>query len=42
MSRQGYMLKGASARHGYDWWWHSLVGVSKKTGQKNHFSLNTM
>ena len=37
--RNGYMLKGASAKRGYDWWWHSLVGVSEKTGEKRPFFI---
>ncbi|MDP2792308.1 MAG: tocopherol cyclase family protein [Rectinemataceae bacterium] len=37
--RNGYMLKGKLARRGYDWWWHSLVGVSEKTGEKQPFFI---
>lgn len=37
--RNGYMLKGALSRRGYDWWWHSLVGVSEKTGEKRPFFI---
>ncbi|HWQ45267.1 MAG TPA: tocopherol cyclase family protein [Longilinea sp.] len=37
LDRNRYMLKGALARRGYDWWWHSLVGVSKQTGKKQPF-----
>ena len=29
--RNGYMLTGSLAKRGYDWWWHSLIGVSRKT-----------
>jgi len=39
MSRNGYMLKGRLARRGYDWWWHSLVGVSRATGEKRPFFI---
>lgn len=35
--RNGYMLSGARARRGYDWWWHSLVGTSEKTGERRPF-----
>jgi len=37
--RNAYMLKGASTKRGYDWWWHSLVGVSEKTGEKRPFFM---
>jgi len=37
--RNGYMLKGKLLRRGYDWWWHSLVGVSTKTGEKQPFFI---
>lgn len=37
--RNGYMLKGISAKRGYDWWWHSLVGISVKTGEKRPFFI---
>jgi hypothetical protein len=33
------MLRGKLARRGYDWWWHSLVGVSKTTGEKRPFFI---
>lgn len=39
MNRNGYMLKGRLARRGYDWWWHSLVGVSRVSGQKRPFFI---
>lgn len=39
MSRNGYMLKGRLAKRGYDWWWHSLVGVSKQTGLLRPFFI---
>jgi tocopherol cyclase len=31
-SRNGYMLKGALAKHGYDWWWHSFLAEDEETG----------
>lgn len=37
--RNGYMLKGALARRGYDWWWHSLIGVSRETGERQPFFI---
>lgn len=37
--RNGYMLAGQLASRGYDWWWHSLVGISKETGEKRAFFL---
>ncbi len=37
--RNGYMLRGSLARRGYDWWWHSLVGVNAKTGEKQPFFI---
>lgn len=37
--RNGYMLQGALAKRGYDWWWHSLIGISKRTGQPRPFFI---
>lgn len=37
--RNRYMLKGKLARRGYDWWWHSLVAINAKTGQKQPFFI---
>lgn len=39
MSRNGYMLKGSLQKTGYDWWWHSLVGVHHETGEKRSFFI---
>lgn len=39
MSRNGYMLQGKLAQRGYDWWWHSLVGVSKRSGLPRPFFI---
>jgi hypothetical protein len=39
MSRNGYMMKGALARRGYDWWWHSLVGADRETGELRPFFI---
>ncbi|MGC4118380.1 MAG: tocopherol cyclase family protein [Myxococcales bacterium] len=38
-SRNDYMLRGSLARRGYDWWWHSLVGKSKRTGAEQPFFI---
>lgn len=37
--RNGYMLRGKLARRGYDWWWHSFVGISERTGEKQPFFI---
>ena len=37
--RNGYMLNGRLGRNGYDWWWHSLIGVNKKTLEKKPFFI---
>lgn len=39
MSRNGYMLQHQLAKRGYDWWWHSLVGVSKQSGLSQPFFI---
>ncbi len=39
MGRNGYMLTGSLARHGYDWWWHSLVGRQAETGELRPFFI---
>jgi hypothetical protein len=33
------MLEGGLARRGYDWWWHSLVGRSRRTGHEQPFFI---
>lgn len=38
-SRNGAMLGGSLRKHGYDWWWHSLVGVNATTGEKRPFFI---
>ena len=38
-SRNGYMLAGRRGRPGYDWWWHSLVGINERTGQLQPFFI---
>ncbi|MBL8966894.1 MAG: hypothetical protein JNG85_07790 [Spirochaetaceae bacterium] len=37
--RNAYMLRGRLARRGYDWWWHSLVGVDAETGERQPFFI---
>ena len=29
ITRDDFMLKGALASEGYDWWWHSFTGKNK-------------
>ena len=38
-NRNAYMLKGRLAKRGYDWWWHSLVGINRATGEKQPFFI---
>lgn len=33
------MLKGKFAGKGYDWWWHSFTGKSRKTGREKSFFI---
>ena len=33
ISRDAFMLHGPLARHGYDWWWHSLTAQDAETGE---------
>ena len=37
--RDQYMLKGALATKGYDWWWHSFTGHNKETGEEKAFFI---
>jgi hypothetical protein len=37
--RNNFMLKGALASEGYDWWWHSFTGHNKKTGEEKAFFI---
>ena len=39
ISRDEWMLKGALAKKGYDWWWHSLTAENAKTGEKKPFYI---
>ena len=27
LNRNAFMLKGALSECGYDWWWHSFIGI---------------
>ncbi len=37
--RNAYMLTGALARRGYDWWWHSLTGFDATTAEARGFFI---
>jgi tocopherol cyclase len=37
LSRDAFMLKGAFAKKGYDWWWHSFTGEDEITGEPRGF-----
>ncbi|MCR5581042.1 MAG: hypothetical protein K6F66_05585 [Pseudobutyrivibrio sp.] len=37
--RNNFMLKGALASEGYDWWWHSFTGHNKATGEERAFFI---
>ena len=39
ISRNKFMLKGALAQQGYDWWWHSFTGYNAITGEKRAFFI---
>ena len=39
ITRNDFMLKGALASEGYDWWWHSFTGHNKKTGEEKAFFI---
>ena len=39
LSRDAFMLKGALAEEGYDWWWHSFTGINEKTGKEKAFFI---
>lgn len=34
-----FMLKGKLAKKGYDWWWHSFVGINKETSKEKAFFI---
>lgn len=38
-SRDAWQLKGAQARCGYDWWWHSFTGRHAETGEEKSFFI---
>lgn len=37
LARDQFMLTGKLARQGYDWWWHSFTGTSRRTGEERSF-----
>lgn len=39
LSRNLFMLEGALAREGYDWWWHSFTGYNQVTGEEKSFFI---
>lgn len=39
LSRNHFMLKGALAKKGYDWWWHSFTGYHRTTGEPKSFFI---
>ena len=39
LSRDFFMLKGALAKKGYDWWWHNFTGYNRETGEAKTFFI---
>lgn len=39
ITRNQFMLTGAMAKRGYDWWWHSFTGYNAITGEKRAFFI---
>lgn len=40
LMKNRYMLKNVFRRkNGYDWWWHSFVGIERETGVKRSFFI---
>lgn len=39
INRNCFMLKGALAQEGYDWWWHSFTGHHAETGEEKSFFI---
>lgn len=39
LARDNFMLKGAFAEKGYDWWWHNFTGVNEATGEEKQFFI---
>ena len=39
LNRNVFMLKGALAECGYDWWWHSFTGHHSVTGESKAFFI---
>ncbi len=38
-SRNRFMLTGGFAEKGYDWWWHSFTGISRRSGAERQFFI---
>jgi len=39
IKRDGFMLRGPLAHHGYDWWWHSFTAQDAETGEDKPFFI---
>lgn len=39
LRRDLYMLDGALAKQGYDWWWHNFTAYNKITGEERAFFI---
>ncbi len=39
ITRDSFMLKGALAKKGYDWWWHSFTAYHAETGEEKTFYI---
>jgi len=39
LTKDEYMLTGKFGEKGYDWWWHSFTGRSRKTGEEKSFFI---
>lgn len=39
LSRDLFMLKGALAKKGYDWWWHNFTAYNHETGEAKAFFI---
>lgn len=40
ISRNAFMLKGALAKCGYDWWWHSFTARNAETNEEKAFFID--
>ena len=39
IERNGFRLTGPLAKRGYDWWWHNMTAINKKTGEEKPFFI---